>query len=1695
MKNFKLFFSTIVMISFITFLVSCQRLEDFTTPIFLGMEISSNSDFRDSKNMNMLGRSSLEDELPGIFDLEQTNDVDYYIDLNTDFYIKVRLRNPNNLQVLSFVLGEKFYQSYDFLETSTNEEIVIKIDGHKTSGIKEYVINSINYLDSDNLLKEVEILGNKTIRVGVQFSDIPRANIVNLETDASSVKFETIVNDPSGLIKDSGNHLKAVLYDGLMIVSEKDIIIGSNTVKFENLVQDKVYTVGIAAAYDLFDSNGLKAVLLESEDFRTSSIARIIDLEATHHEITFDFEINEQYLDGEIISLELFSNDQLVKSFDDFNIRTIENLYSNKEYQLKLTYSYGKDLIISDVKTIKTLEKATPEIILSDVRASETSVDFELDIIDLDKTLLTKKVELLLDNKVVQELKDDNYQFNNLTADKTYVILITYTYDLGDGNGVVEKTIRQSIVTKPHLELLTTNIINTSKITIGETVVIEATLDNPGKVLITHAFINGERVAVSNATTYTFVRIEMVLNDTYKGGETEFRIGKLLAVRDGFEREYVFEENNYDEAFVNGDVNVRNINIKDLDGNIKSVAMANETYNLEISLDNPSEYDIESITISRNNYNNLKILIDDLIVSEDKSKLTYQTNSYESNINLQYRLVEFEYTLDKETKVKSGNGISTNILVVRDTTDKLIYTAKDLQNLESGYSYKLANNIDLKGVKWQPYSLDFVSLDGNGFTISNLRMVETITDNSIYYGLFSTINNSIISNLSISDSLIMLTINKESDNYLSYRVGLLAGAVEDTTINNVNVDGQVSAKTNGNNHDGYTGGLVGRSSGNFNNIYADVIVTSSNYTGLVFGDFSGTINNVHAEGRVSGKFMGGIAGRSDSSSINNATVIISNDESLYESYFGGFLGNGYQILITNSYVNIVGLVMPENDNYYNYHYNYNYIIGNGGSDTTLRNVFVDSKVELRSLNNYSPIVTNFYTTKKDLADIAITKDLKEITNIFMSYVDLDLWTLTGDYPVLKRSPIVRVKDIVVTDSTIDFALHIKDLQGLGSVSSIELYSFDELVQTINEGDAYRFENLRQNAQYTIKVVYEYYFLGEDNREIVINQTVRTKENEFSPKVDITDVNVGVHDVNFKLDIVDEKLLGEINKVSLYDEDNKLVSELVNFDKLIFTDLLPNSTYSILVSYKFDLNDGNGLDYQSAVHRFKTNPLFEAETAKVLNTDAIYESNIIVLEIEVDNPNLIIFDKVKVNGNYYKVTRVEKNFIRVNIVVESNFGLRLVKLVVEEIVGVFEGEVKTYKYEELETEVYINGDIYLDDFTILDSEGNELEYIMDQQKYYVSINFYNPTRYKITEVLDETVFESKQNKDITNVLIEKTRNSTYNQFTIQISEFTYYNEYLKESNIKNVSVLSKSLPQVKSKEIRDIKTGEDLANIQSGYIYQLRNDIDLAGLNWNPTDFSGVIYGNNYKIKNLSIIKTYQRDDRVSNIGLFNNLEYALVRDLVLDNFVFVINDFSNHDNYTSIGSLAANVNYSKIENVFINSDISLETRSYYRNIGLFAGEVNYSYINNVSVKGNSNSNRRMGGFSYNTSSSKLTNININVDFSKTNNNHSGISQSINNSIFDYIVSNSKGVYYEIESFSNITLTNSALISTGYYGTPSYIPSLDSASSNNYTTYHDSNMVGIKYQTRNWIINWMKETYDSNIWDISDDNISIKQQNK
>ena len=233
----------------------------------------------------------------------------------------------------------------------------------------------------------------------------------------------------------------------------------------------------------------------------------------------------------------------------------------------------------------------------------------------------------------------------------------------------------------------------------------------------------------------------------------------------------------------------------------------------------------------------------------------------------------------------SCNFVNDNIITTTNNTITVDYdnyieivTLEDLLSIENNKSYKLMDNINISGIDWQPigsYTDPFLgNFDGNGFTISNLK----INNDNIYNGLFGYVLGN-ITNLILED--IDVNYSAEFTTYFGGIAGYSSGNIENSFVSGNVVISEADSNV-------YAGMLVGMTEGKVETINSKLTIIPN------------LINNNEVEGELiinANKlaFIGGLIGKAfDSKIANNLVVLDIYVTALeYTINIGGMIGNAF----------------------------------------------------------------------------------------------------------------------------------------------------------------------------------------------------------------------------------------------------------------------------------------------------------------------------------------------------------------------------------------------------------------------------------------------------------------------------------------------------------------------------------------------------------------------------------------------------------------------------------------------------------------------------------------------------------------------------------------------------------------------------------------------------------------------------------
>ena len=440
---------------------SCDKVGEKQVPVYKGMTISDsfagtsatvasddngnhyghfkgdhnnrNDDVDQNKPFEDPNAPSIENKANSTLDVVGAAESIYYADKNQDIFITIKLSNPDSYEILSFTLNGKKYSNYMFENGSDMENLVLKVNVGNVGGIHDYTIDAIKYVDGTDI-KDVRMDGDRTVKAGVRASDQTYVNVTNEQKTMTSISFDAQVVDLYSLIEKSGGYAKAVLYDGVNMLT-KDIKVGENTsVVFDNLAPNTVYQYGVVALYDNLSGNGAKLNTLYKKAVYTDTIVLFKDVQVGKESIEWGFLWNESFASKQMNTISLWQNDEKVQNVDTTATR-IDGLKSNNEYTLKATYKNLQNQDETIAIEFVTYAKAVPTVEIANVQSTQTEISFELNVTDTDNVGAIAKIELLHGEDAPIVVENTDRTFVNLLSNNDYTIKVTYAYDLNDGVG------------------------------------------------------------------------------------------------------------------------------------------------------------------------------------------------------------------------------------------------------------------------------------------------------------------------------------------------------------------------------------------------------------------------------------------------------------------------------------------------------------------------------------------------------------------------------------------------------------------------------------------------------------------------------------------------------------------------------------------------------------------------------------------------------------------------------------------------------------------------------------------------------------------------------------------------------------------------------------------------------------------------------------------------------------------------------------------------------------------------------------------------------------------------------------------------------------------------------------------------------------------------------------------------------------
>lgn len=692
----------------------------------------------------------------------------------------------------------------------------------------------------------------------------------NISATTTSISFDV---DKTG---SEGDITQISLYDTLSDQLKSTVSYNDQIVVFDNLLSNHSYTIYVDYNYSQNNatvSDWIKTT--QTTQAKQTPTVSIATLNSDKTSIEYTLSMTDIDNTCTILNVQLLKDGSIVDTNTSISTGSFSDLLSNNEYTVKVNYLYNLNdgqgnIDASTEQSISTEAKQAPTVSIVDEKLTTNSISATIQTEDIDNILNITSVDLYKDGDIISS--KNAISFEGLSSYTEYLVKINYSYDLNDGEGVHNTSVTKEITTHPIIEFTNCDIINTSAVLEGETIYIQANLNNANGAIPTSVVVNGQSYNCASSTNTNKIYIEIVNEGQFEGGQTTLTIEQLNMTLGGVEYSVRPTQNNSDSIFINGVLKVVSVQLVDSDSKVIEYCDKDADLKLLITLSNKTGYSIDSCDLKNNTDSKVSsftpIKIDDNHYSVTIPKGNMGWESY-TLYSLKY---SNDYGVDKTLNLGAPK-YQANLVYRLSSLDVVeIDSVEKLMNIDYDNSYKiykLTADLDLSDYEWTNLGDFYGVFDGNGHKISNMRHVATYSDVGIYIGLFKGASG-LFKDLTIDNVTILLTLNESANNCNKYiHFGAIAADViysSNIICKNCNVQADVKithnnvAEIDNCDYYYYIGGIIGDAGGKSN----------------IFDNCSANVNfDIKNNDKLYKEYTGGISGGSRSTDIfivTNCTI-------------------------------------------------------------------------------------------------------------------------------------------------------------------------------------------------------------------------------------------------------------------------------------------------------------------------------------------------------------------------------------------------------------------------------------------------------------------------------------------------------------------------------------------------------------------------------------------------------------------------------------------------------------------------------------------------------------------------------------------------------------------------------------------------------------------------------------------------------
>lgn len=583
--------------------------------------------------------------------------------------------------------------------------------------------------------------------------------VSNVTPTANSVSFSLNIDDEDG----ATNISSITLYDEETGQKVKTLTNTTN-LRFNDLYSNHNYRIEVLYYNNLNDgsSNQYSTIIETFTTLANTAPSYSFVLGDTSY-TTADILFNENDPSdiGKIESFELYRNDSPVselttKTFEEMSEK-LKNLYSASKYTLKANYSYDLNEGEGEVDKSISIEFYTSKYDAPTFNINVENIGFDNVSFSINQSgyedLISKTLKVV--NKETEEVLYTTNEFvlnnsifvNGLNSNSTYEIIIEYSYDLDDGNGVINQTVSSEFTTSKY----DAPSVDLNNMSIGfKSLRFDVLFENAPTVLSAYLELidndtqdviakyenidNGQHFFIDSLTSNHDYKVKVIY---------EYNLNDGNGILEG-----VYENDYSTKELLDYDINVEINQIYDTSFNY-GIDLINKQNVIKVDYSELIDYETkESIQTYDINYGwdgNYSYTFNNLISNHKYKLIVYYSLFADEGINDQHTIEEIvttkrnyepqiylntSYSGDNFATVYSYGGtgypVKFNSLNLYDEKGTLIDSKYDLKN----YSYVTFRDLLPNKNYYVQAEYQYDLLDGNGFSSPQLTEKQYIYKNS-----------------------------------------------------------------------------------------------------------------------------------------------------------------------------------------------------------------------------------------------------------------------------------------------------------------------------------------------------------------------------------------------------------------------------------------------------------------------------------------------------------------------------------------------------------------------------------------------------------------------------------------------------------------------------------------------------------------------------------------------------------------------------------------------------------------------------------------------------------------------------------------------------------------------------------------------------------------------------------------------------